>query len=187
MTNNNVFQAIRVVTTTLTMTLVSSFASERVPLKLRGEVAPATQEEASHVIENFEHLITPPETPEGTVAVGPIARNLAKGVGVGSHFGRFESIFVVDFYLIVDDEENILGVVTSGIILQTNADGSQVIWKQTGSQRQDGSFDFVSVLIGGTGRFENVVGMVSTNFVPGEPFLDDGWIQTIGQRRRSKP
>ena len=111
-----------------------------------------------------------------------IAEVLATDAGWGSVFGHFTSVLhlVVEF-----DAATGLPLRGGGEVVQTNGDGSTVIWENHFGGSQNGS-----IILGGTGRFENARG-----WVRGEAVLNEdgtvtteemGWITTIGSNRRAE-
>jgi hypothetical protein len=104
---------------------------------------------------------------------------LATDVGWGNVFGPFTSVLhlVVDF-----DVATGLPLRGGGEVVQTNADGSTVIWENHFEGTQTGSR-----IIGGTGRFRHAQGWVRGEAVLNEDGTvstkESGWITSLGSNR----
>lgn len=99
--------------------------------------------------------------------------------GWGSVFGRFTSVL----HLIVDfDAATGMPLRGGGEVVQTNVDGSTVIW-----ENHFGGSEAGSRITGGTGRFEHARGWVKGEVVPNEDgtfsTVERGWITGIGSGR----
>jgi len=96
--------------------------------------------------------------------------------GWGNVFGHFTSVLhlVVDF-----DVATGLPLRGGGEVVQTNADGSTVIWENQFEGSEVGSR-----ITGGTGRFQHAQGWVRGEVVPNEDGTfsarEQGWITGIG-------
>lgn len=140
-------------------------AGEFVPLKLRGTV-----------------MITSivPISIDGDVLTAAIE---AADSGWGTHFGYYSS----EFHLVVEiDLGTGLPLRGGGIVVQSNADGSTVTWQNHFEGPQTGS-----IIVSGTGRFENAKGWVEGESVLNEDgtlsYDEAGQITSVGSKRRAKP